>query len=197
MSTPPICALSENCVSTTKPVAPETWKAFDQNPLTHSAAHHLVAILDLREELGYARVSDVATRLAITRGSASITLDRLVKRGLVTKDRNKFLGLSEEGERIAREVQAKKFVMKKLLIELLGVDDRQADVDTCKIEHLISCATAAQATRMLQFLEEGGDAVAAFLEAYRRFAPRASAATEESNMFRYYTANTAGDDGDD
>lgn len=180
----------------------ETWKEFDQNPLTHSAAHHLVAILDLREEYGYARVSDVAEELSITRGSASITLDRLVRRGLVTKDKNKFLGLSDEGERIARSVQAKKFVMKKLFVDLLGVDDRQADIDTCKIEHLISGDTAEHATRLLQFMDSDRPEVAAFLDALSAFAAPsegADAATpeganpgngRESNMFRYYTAQT-------
>lgn len=132
----------------------DSWKAFDQNPLTHSAAHHMVTILELLESFGYARVSDVAKHLEITRGSASITLKRLKERGLVVEDHNKHLGLSEEGERIARSVQAKKYVMKRLFIELLGVDEKQADVDTCKIEHLISSETAARAARVLQLIDE-------------------------------------------
>jgi len=80
----------------------ETWKAFEQNPITHSAAHHLVTIAELLEEYGYARVSDVARSLHITRGSASITLKNLKARGLVTEDDRRFLGLSDEGMEIAR-----------------------------------------------------------------------------------------------
>ena len=58
------------------------WKEFEQNPITHSAAHHLMAIGDLTQRLGYARVSDVAKQLKITRGSVSISLRGLKKDGL-------------------------------------------------------------------------------------------------------------------
>ena len=47
----------------------DAWKEFDQNVVSHSAAHHLMAVDDLVQRLGYARVSDVARRLSITRGS--------------------------------------------------------------------------------------------------------------------------------
>ena len=138
----------------------DSWKEFDQNPITHSAAHHLVAIAELVDEYGYARVSDVARHLEITRGSVSVTLKGLKQRGLVTEDERRHLGLSPEGERIARGVMAKKEVMKRLFIKVLGVEDEQADVDTCKIEHLISDETARQASRLMRFLsssEVGGE----------------------------------------
>ncbi|MFQ5655792.1 MAG: metal-dependent transcriptional regulator, partial [Planctomycetota bacterium] len=116
----------------------DTWKDFDQNPVSHSVAHHLVAIAELLEGFGYARVSDVARRLEITRGSVSVTLKGLKQRGLVTEDERRFLGLSDEGWRIARSVRAKKQVMKALFVQLLGVGEEQAERDTCKIEHLLS-----------------------------------------------------------
>src|SRR5262245_19471352 len=48
----------------------ETWKEFDANELTHSAAHHLVAIYEVGLPYGgWARVSDIARQLDITRGS--------------------------------------------------------------------------------------------------------------------------------
>lgn len=147
----------------------DAWKAFEQNPITHSAAHHLVAISELLEEFGYARVSDVARSLEITRGSVSVTLKNLKQRGLVTEDERRFLGLSEEGKRIAGAVQAKKQVMIKLFMDVLGVDAEQADIDTCKIEHLISDDTAARATRFLRFVESGRPEAAAFLAALRNY----------------------------
>lgn len=35
----------------------DTWKEFDQNIITHRAAHHLMAIDDLVSRLGYAAAS--------------------------------------------------------------------------------------------------------------------------------------------
>ena len=148
--------------------AMESWKAYEQTGVTHSVAHHLVAIAELLEEYGYARVSDVARRLEITRGSASITLKSLKKRGLVTDDERRFLGLSEDGLRIAQSIQARKAVMKRLFIEVLQVDDEQAELDTCMIEHLVSGETADRAFALLRFIESQRPEVAPFLAAFEK-----------------------------
>lgn len=147
----------------------DSWKEFEHNPITHSVAHHLVAIWELLEEYGYARVSDVARLLEITRGSASITLKGLKGRGLVTEDDRRFLGLSSEGEGIARSVIAKKQLMKRFFIDALGISDKQADIDTCKIEHLISEETAERAAQFLRLLESDSTAAAGFRRALGRF----------------------------
>ena len=146
-----------------------SWKEFDSNTVTHSAAHHLVAIAELRDEFGYARVSDVARALEITRGSVSVTLKGLKQRGLVTEDDRRFLGLSELGDRIARSVQARKKVMKRLFVDAVGVDKEQADVDTCKIEHLVSNRTAAHATKFVRFLQSDAPEAVAFRERFAAF----------------------------
>lgn len=147
----------------------DTWKEFEQNTVTHSAAHHLVTISELLEEYGYARVSDVARKLEITRGSASVTLKGLKQRKLVTEDERRFLGLSDEGQRIASGIRAKKRVMATLFMDLLAVSDSQADIDTCKIEHLISNETADRASRLLAFLQSSDKTVKPFLNALRGF----------------------------
>ena len=147
----------------------DSWKEFDQNPISHSVAHHLVAIAELLEAYGYARVSDVARLLEITRGSASVTLKGLKTRGLVVEDDRRFLGLSKEGTRIARSIRAKKNVMKALFVELLGVEERQADIDTCKIEHLLSDATAERTSQLLLFPRSRAPEIEPFLDALVRW----------------------------
>lgn len=145
------------------------WKQFDQNPVTHSVAHHVVAIADLIDEFGYARVSDVARLLRITRGSVSVTLKNLKQRGLVIEDERRFLGLSSEGKKIAESIRAKKHVIARLLIEVLGVPEEQALIDTCKIEHLISATTAEQVVRLLRLVHSGAPEVEAFRSALAAF----------------------------
>ena len=49
----------------------DVWKSYDENELTHSAAHHLMAVHELRTLHGYARVSDIAEHLKITKGCVS------------------------------------------------------------------------------------------------------------------------------
>ena len=64
----------------------DIWKKFEENNITHSAAHHLLAILELREKRGYARVTDVARELNITTGSASINLKSLKSKNLIIEE---------------------------------------------------------------------------------------------------------------
>lgn len=118
------------------------WKKFEENNITHSAAHHLLTILELREKRGYARVTDVAKDLNITTGSASINLKSLKAKHLIVEDENKFLSLSEEGEVIARAVLLRKNILNDFLVNILKVSPEQAEIDSCKTEHLISAETA-------------------------------------------------------
>jgi Mn-dependent DtxR family transcriptional regulator len=129
----------------------DVWKQFEENNLTHSAAHHLLAILELRAARGYARVTDVARHLNITTGSASTNLKSLKTKGLIVEDENRFLNLSPDGESLARAVIARKHVFEKFLIEVLEVSAEQAEIDACKTEHLISAETAR---KLEQFLEQ-------------------------------------------
>jgi Mn-dependent DtxR family transcriptional regulator len=130
----------------------ETWKEFEANELTHSAAHHLLAINELGGQYGgWARVSDIAKQLAITRGSVSINLRALKKRGYVVTDEHRMVKLSPKGLGIVQAVQSKKVAFKLFLTDVLGVSEQQADVDSCKVEHLISQETT---DRLARFVEE-------------------------------------------
>lgn len=130
----------------------DTWKAFEQNEVTHSGAHYLMAIHDLIEQRGYARVSDVARALEITRGSASLALKALRERGFVDQDENRFLLLSEDGERIAHDVRSRHAVLEAFFREVLHVEADQAQIDACKIEHLISTESGERLLALLQHL---------------------------------------------
>ena len=128
----------------------DVWKQFEENNITHSAAHHLLAILELKEKRGYARVTDVAKHLNITTGSASTNLKSLKSKGLIVEDENRFLTLSEPGENLAKGVIARKHIFERFLIDVLKVSAEQAEIDACKTEHLISAETARKLERFMR-----------------------------------------------
>ena len=119
----------------------EVWKEFNENEITHSAAHHLLAIQELTSKRGYARVTDVAKFLEITTGSASTNLKGLKQRGFVTEDDNRFLALSGEGTKIADAILMRRRVLCEFFTNVLGVDPHVAEIDACKTEHLLSMET--------------------------------------------------------
>ncbi|WKZ57837.1 MAG: metal-dependent transcriptional regulator [Bdellovibrionota bacterium] len=132
----------------------DVWKQFEENSITHSGAHHLLAILELKDSRGYARVTDVARHLNITTGSASTNLKSLKTKGLVVEDENRFLVLSKEGEALARAVIARKKILKKFFLEVLNVSGEQAEVDACKTEHLISLETTRKLERFVKSYQD-------------------------------------------
>ncbi|MBX7144581.1 MAG: metal-dependent transcriptional regulator [Oligoflexia bacterium] len=131
----------------------DVWKQFEENNITHSAAHHLLAILELREKRGYARVTDVARHLNITTGSASTNLKSLKAKNLIIEDDNRFLALSTSGEALARAVIARKHILQRFLTDIIKVSPEQAEIDACKTEHLISAETAKKLDLFMQSYE--------------------------------------------
>lgn len=131
-------------------MAMDVWKQFEENDITHSAAHHLLAVMELREKKGYARVTDVAKHLNITTGSASTNLKSLKTKGLVSEDENRFLNLSPEGESLAKAVISRKKLFYRFLVEVLHVSADQAEIDACKTEHLISPETTRKLDRFMK-----------------------------------------------
>ena len=150
-------------------MAQETWKEFEENALTHSAAHYLMTINELIQEKGYARVTDIAKALNITRGSCSISLKPLKKRGLVVEDENKFLHLSDEGKKLAKLIETNDELLEILFRDILGVNAEQAEIDACKVEHLVSIETSVKLSRFIAFLKHNkSKTVQAFLSELKK-----------------------------
>lgn len=147
----------------------ETWKEFEANEVTHSVAHHLVAIHEVgREYGGWARVSDIARWLGITRGSVSINLRNIKARELVIEDEHHQVKLSEEGLRITQAIMAKKAVVKAFLRDVINVPEEQAEIDSCKVEHLISHSTGENLLRFIKFLTSDDPAARQALSQFRK-----------------------------
>ena len=144
-----------------------TWKSFAANEVTHSEAHYLMVVHELRHRRGYARVSDVARELAVTKGSVSIQMKHLREKGLVIEDENRFLHLTPAGEGIAKEVIHNRTILIQFLTSVLGVNAQLAEVDACKIEHLLSKETCHQLLALVQLLQSGEPSAREVLERFR------------------------------
>jgi DtxR family transcriptional regulator, Mn-dependent transcriptional regulator len=128
------------------------WREFDNNDITHSAAHYLMAIDSLRDQYGYARVTDVAEMLNVSRGAASMSISQLKKRGWVEEDRNRFLLLSDQGERMASLVEQNFKILSRFFEEVLGMDQDTSLADACKMEHLMSLETGRRLVWLMRYV---------------------------------------------
>jgi len=144
------------------------WREFDKNLLSHSMAHYLMAIDSLRNELGYARATDVAEMLEVSRGAASMALNQLRKRGWVGEDPNRFLLLTEEGARIVELVEKNFQVLLQFFQQVLGVEREVAFGDACKMEHLMSMDTGRRLMYLMRYLLSDDDLAVQVRERMKR-----------------------------
>ena len=129
----------------------------EETELTHSAAHYLTAILHLRQRFGYARVTDVAEELKISRGAASRALALLKERGWIQEDPHRMLELTPGGQDLARGVVRGHTVIERFMEDILGIPAEMAHEDACKMEHLMSPATVEALVRLILTFEGDQD----------------------------------------
>ena len=122
----------------------ETWKRFNEKELTHSMAHYLQAVASLKREKGYAKVSDIACRLGVSRAGVTSMLRSLKTRGLVAHERYGLVELTDEGSRFARMTETNREVLSQFFTNILGLPSEMANEDACMIEHLGSAGGPGQ-----------------------------------------------------
>jgi Mn-dependent DtxR family transcriptional regulator len=153
---------------------PRTRSARATREPSASTEHYLRAILELREERGYARVVDVATRVGVTKGTVSLTLGQLAERGLVRFDAAHFPVLTPAGRRVAADVRGRYTIALAFLTDVLGLPAERASAEACRWEHVMSHEVA---DRVLDFVRFRADspALSRALAQFKTFHRRCSA----------------------
>ena len=105
--------------------------------LYESAEDYLETILILRLTKGYVRSVDIAAERGYTKPSVSRAMKNLRQEGYILMDEKGFITLTEKGEEIAQSVYERHRFFSDLLISL-GVDEKTAINDACRMEHTIS-----------------------------------------------------------
>ncbi|HAU37649.1 MAG TPA: hypothetical protein DCX07_08020 [Phycisphaerales bacterium] len=134
----------------------QTYKAkkFSPQGLTHSAAHHLLAVEDALSDRGYARGSDIARRLGTTRGSVSVSMRALRTAGYLEQDERHFFRLTPLGQRAVASLHARHEVVERFLTDILELPADQAHRQSCRIENLVGAAMARRLHVLLEFWKE-------------------------------------------
>ena len=102
-----------------------------------SAENYLETILVLQKRNGQVRSIDIANELEFTKPSISVAMKNLRQSGLIDMDQNGYSTLLPEGQEIAEKIYERHTILTNWLIKL-GVAPDVADLDACKIEHVIS-----------------------------------------------------------
>lgn len=114
-----------------------------------SVENYLASILDVQKANGKCFSVDVAHDLQFSKASVSVAMKKMCEEGLVSFGLEHELILSEEGLKTAKDVLAKRKLLKEALIAI-GVSEANAEADAHLIEHSISDETNKKLYRYLK-----------------------------------------------
>ena len=105
-----------------------------------SGEDYLEAILMIQNEKGFCRSIDIARHLGVSKPSVSVAMSTLREGGLITTNEDGYMCFTEEGYSIASDIYARHLLLTDFL-RGIGVSEKVAAEDACKIEHDISRET--------------------------------------------------------
>ena len=108
--------------------------------LTVSAEDYLETALLLTLQGKRITVTGVAESLSVSKPAVTNALNELAAKGLLVKQPYGDISLTPEGELAAKAVYDKHRLLHNFLVKL-GVSEEIAQIDCCKIEHVLSDET--------------------------------------------------------
>ena len=91
----------------------------------------------LAKKSGYVRSIDVSEYLGYSKPSVSRAMGILREGGYILVEKDGAITLTDSGKKLAETIYERHPVLSELLIRL-GVDEKTATDDACRIEHVIS-----------------------------------------------------------
>lgn len=105
--------------------------------LYESGQMYLETIYILSQKRSYVRAIDVGQEMGYSKPSVSRAMSILKNDGYVVVDSDGHISLTESGLEIAQTMYTRHTVLSQMLMRL-GVDEKTATEDACRIEHVIS-----------------------------------------------------------
>lgn len=112
--------------------------------IRESAENYLetILILSQRKGKGEVRSVDIVNELEFSKPSVSVAMKNLRENGYITVDKDGYIRLTDKGLEIAEKMYERHTLLSQWLIKL-GVDEKVAVEDACRMEHVISAESFA------------------------------------------------------
>lgn len=112
--------------------------------IRESAENYLetILILSQRKGKGEVRSIDIVNELELSKPSVSVAMKNLRENGYITVDKDGYIRLTDKGLEIAEKMHERHTLLSQWLIKL-GVDEKVAVEDACRMEHVISAESFA------------------------------------------------------
>jgi len=117
---------------------------------SESTEDHLERIQELVDQKGYARVTDIAATLGLSRSAVSNMVRRLAARGFVNYEKYRGFTLTAEGRAVANHIKVRHHTLTELF-QLLGLSPETVEQEVEVIEHHLRPETLRVFSRLVRF----------------------------------------------
>ncbi|MDT7886625.1 MAG: metal-dependent transcriptional regulator [Thermoproteota archaeon] len=114
---------------------------------------YLEVIYELLKEKGYVKSKDISRILNVKASTVTIMLKALAEKKLINYEKYGGITLTEEGIKKAEEISRKHKIIIDFLL-LLGIDEKQANLEAEGIEHIISDETLRKIEKLYNLIKE-------------------------------------------
>ena len=106
--------------------------------------------------------AELARKLSVSRASVSEALIKLVNLGLIEYESYGHIKLTKNGIVEAERVYAKHGILKDFFQNVLGIEEKEAGENACKIEHIISQNLVDRITEFTEFCQNNFEIINKF-----------------------------------
>jgi len=137
--------------------------------LTGSMEDYLEAALLIERRHGRVRVVDMARFLGVRMPSVTGMVKTLVERGYMVHSRYGDVRLTSRGRKVARKILARHETLKAFLLEILGLDEKEAEETACRMEHALGEEVSERFARFVEFVRLCPRCGRSLLDEFRRY----------------------------
>ncbi|PWM40707.1 MAG: DtxR family transcriptional regulator [Clostridiales bacterium] len=122
--------------------------------LQESGEMYLETILILLQKSSAVRSIDIVEYMGYSKPSVSRAMGLLREGGYILMDENGYITLTKEGREVAETIYERHTLLTEFLIRL-GVEQKTAAEDACKMEHVISAETFGAIKKHAMKIQQG------------------------------------------
>ncbi|MCK4982437.1 MAG: metal-dependent transcriptional regulator [Victivallaceae bacterium] len=130
---------------------------------------YLETIYDLSMGEGHAHVKSIAERLSNRMPSVTEVMRKLADKNLINYDVRKNISLTDEGKRMAKELDKRHSVLADFFAKILGCPASKAQTIACKVEHFVDADFCDRLAGFASFFRDKEDSGVELIKEFKEF----------------------------
>ena len=125
----------------------------NQSQVSSSLEDYLEAIHNTVQTKGAARAKDIVLAMGVNNSSVTQALRSLSEKKLVNYAPYDVITLTDDGEKIARDVLQRHVTLREFLTKVLGLPTDLADGEACRMEHATSKVVLERLVKFMEYFD--------------------------------------------